>query len=334
MHRWMVFSRVFDDKMMALQRAGRIGFYGEVRGQEAGAVGCGMALRDDDWVFPALREGIIMLMRGFPLDQYVAANFGNALDVMKGRQMPCHYSARSVHQVSWSSSMATQLLHAAGAAYAAKVKGHDRVFMGFVGDGGTSESDFHAALNLAGVHKLPNVFVVQNNQWAISVPTRLQTGSASFAQKAVAYGFEGVRVDGNDVLAVYSAAKEAADKARAGGGPTLIETVTFRMGGHSSSDDPTRYRDAALLAEWEAKDPIKRYEAWLATEGLLDASGAKEVRNEAAKRINEASKRAEAADWPTPETLFDDVYAEMPPNLAAQRDEMLKANPDWKGPAH
>lgn len=332
MHRWMVFSRVFDDKMMALQRTGRIAFYGEVRGQEASVVGTGWGLEARDWVFPALREGLILLMRGFPLERFIAANYGNDLDVMKGRQMPCHYASREYRQASWSSCMATQLPHATGAAYAARLKGDDAVFAGFVGDGGTSENDFHAALNFAGVHKTPNVFVVQNNQWAISVPTSKQTASASFAAKAKAYGFPGVRVDGNDVLAVYGAMKAAVDRARAGDGPTLIETVTFRMAGHSSSDDPTRYRPDALVEEWSRKDPIVRFEAYLRNEGLLDDEKALHVRDAAAGVIQEAVERVEEAAWWAPDTLFDDVYADVPPLLVGQRDEMRRMVADFGMP--
>lgn len=322
MHRWMVFSRVLDDRMLALQRSGRIGFYGEVRGQEGSVVGCGDPLEGRDWVFPALREGLIMLMRGYPLVPYIASNYGNDMDNMKGRQMPCHYSGREVNQVSWSSCMATQLLHAAGAAYAAKIKGKDEVFVGFVGDGGTSENDFHAAMNFAGVHKTPNVFVVQNNHWAISVPGRLQTASRTYAVKARAYGFDGVRVDGNDVLAVRHVMQQALEQAREGAGPTLIETVTYRMGGHSTSDDPSRYREAEEEARWRERDPIDRFESWLVSQGLLEDAERKRVREEATARINEAITQVEQAGPPEPDTLFEDVYAELPATLREQRDRM------------
>lgn len=322
LHRWMVFSRVLDDRMLALQRSGRIGFYGEVRGQEASVVGCGDPLQEQDWVFPALREGLIMLMRGYPLVPYIASNYGNELDNMKGRQMPCHYSAREVKQVSWSSCMATQLLHATGAAYAAKMKRTDEVFIGFVGDGGTSENDFHAAMNFAGVHKTPNVFVVQNNQWAISVPGTLQTASRSYAVKARAYGFDGVRVDGNDVLAVRQVMQQALEQARAGGGPTLIETVTFRMGGHSTSDDPTRYRSGELEDQWRKRDPIDRFEAYLQRHDLLDEGDARRLREEVASTINEAVKEVEQAGPPPTDTLFEDVYKDPPAILKEQEAEM------------
>lgn len=322
MHHFMVLSRMLDDRMLALQRAGRIGFYGEVRGQEASVVGCGTPLAPQDWVFPALREGTIMLMRGYPLVNFIASNFGNDLDNMKGRQMPCHYSAKSVNQVSWSSCMATQLLHATGAAYAAKRKKTDETFVGFVGDGGTSENDFHAALNFAGVHQTPNVFVVQNNHWAISVPGALQTASKTYAVKARAYGFDGVRVDGNDVLAVAATMQRALEKARRGDGPTLIETVTYRMGGHSTSDDPSRYRERSEEDAWRRRDPIVRFEEYLTREGLMDEATAEAIRKDATAMINEAVKEVEKAGPPAPDTLFEDVYRENPPELERQREHM------------
>jgi pyruvate dehydrogenase E1 component alpha subunit len=332
LHRWMVVSRVLDDRMLALQRSGRIGFYGEVRGQEASVVGCGDPLADQDWVFPALREGLIMLMRGYPLERFIASNYGNSLDNMKGRQMPCHYSAREVKQVSWSSCMATQLLHATGAAYAAKIKKTDEAFIGFVGDGGTSENDFHAAMNFAGVHKTPNVFVVQNNQWAISVPGTLQTASKTYAVKARAYGFQGIRVDGNDVLAVRQVMQLALEKARRGDGPTLIETVTFRMGGHSTSDDPTRYREKSLEKQWQQRDPISRFEAYLEKQGLMDEARAKTVRQEAADWINQAVKIVEETGNPAPDTLFEDVYRQPPEHLLEQREEMRRLLDEYGAP--
>src|SRR4051812_13369546 len=209
MYREMKSIRLLDERMITLQRQGRIGFYGACTGQEAAPVAAGLALSPEDWVFPALRESAIMLVRGFSLPRYVAQVYGNGADLLKGRQMPSHMSARTVRQVSWSSCMATQLPHAVGAAWAAKLRRDPVVVMGFLGDGATSEPDFHGAMNFAQVFKVPVVLVCQNNQLAISVPVRRQTAAVTIAAKAKAYGMRGVRADGNDVLAVYRVLSDA-----------------------------------------------------------------------------------------------------------------------------
>jgi TPP-dependent pyruvate/acetoin dehydrogenase alpha subunit len=205
-----------------------------------------------------------------------------------------------------------------GAAWAARHLGHDTVCMGYLGDGASSSADFHAAANFAGVFRLPVVFFCQNNQWAISVPLSRQTASESIAVKAQAYGFPGVRVDGNDLVAVIEATREAVERARRGEGPTLIEAVTFRMAGHSSSDDPTRYRDAALVAEWERRDPVARLRTWLTARGLLAAGEEDRWKEEQNAEIGAAIQEAEALPPPTIETLFTDVYKDMPRHLAEQ----------------
>src|SRR6185436_18251138 len=234
MLRHMLKLRALDQRMLSLQRQGRIGFYGTAMGQEAAITGSAYVWRPEDWVFPALRELGVSMWRGTTVQEVVCQLIGNSGDVLIGRQMPMHFSDRKVRTVAWSSVIGTQLPQAMGAAYAAKLLKHDTVCVGYIGDGGTSTGDFHAALNFAAVWKVPAVFFCQNNQWAISVPLAAQTVSSSIAIKAVAYGMPGVRVDGNDLLAVIAAQREAVDRARSGGGPTLIESVTFRMGGHSS----------------------------------------------------------------------------------------------------
>src|SRR5437773_3562811 len=221
--RHMLRMRVLDQRMLSLQRQGRIGFYGTATGEEAAVTGSAYALRDTDWVFPALREMGVSLWRGTTIKQIVCQLIGNSGDVLIGRQMPCHFSDRGVRSVAWSSVIGTQLPHAMGAAWAAKLKRTQDVMMGYMGDGASSSADFHAAANFAGVYRLPVVFFCQNNHWAISVPLEQQTASESIAVKAVAYGFPGVRVDGNDILAVISATREAVERARSGGGPTLVE---------------------------------------------------------------------------------------------------------------
>ena len=324
LYRAMLRIRILDERMMTLQRQGRVGFYGACTGQEAAAIGSAYALRPTDWIFPALREGSAMLLRGFPLVPYIAQVFGNSGDVTKGRQMPSHQAARSVSQVSWSSCIGTQLPQAVGAAWAAKIKKDDTVVMAFLGDGATSSADFHVAMNFAGVFKAPVVFVCQNNHWSISVRTDRQTASESIAIKAVAYGFPGVKIDGNDVEAVYAAAREAVDRARAGGGPTLIEAETYRMGAHSSSDDPSRYRDPGEVELWKARDPVDRLRARLVGAGLWDDGRDQALKTELLDDINRAIAEAESLPPPDPLTLFDDLYAREPSNLTEQREELLR----------
>ncbi|HET7226658.1 MAG TPA: thiamine pyrophosphate-dependent enzyme [Candidatus Eisenbacteria bacterium] len=318
MFRHIVAMRVLDQRMLSLQRQGRIGFYGTAAGQEAAVTGSAYALRDSDWVFPALRETGVSLWRGTTFREIVCQLIGNSGDVLIGRQMPCHFSDRRVNSVAWSSVIGTQLVHAMGAAWAAKIKGDDAVMMGYMGDGASSSADFHAAANFAGVYRLPVVFFCQNNHWAISVPFAKQTASAGIAIKAVAYGFPGEAVDGNDLLAVIAATREAVARARAGQGPTLVEAVTFRMGGHSSSDDPTRYREAELVSTWERRDPLARLRTWMTARGMLSPADEQQWTQEIGEQISAAITEAEAMPPPAIETLFADVYANIPRHLEEQ----------------
>lgn len=314
--------RVLDERCMNLQRQGRIAFFGTTTGEEAAVVGSAVPLEDDDWLFPALRQGGAMLYRGFPLWRYFAHMFGNAESVELGRSMPCHFSDRDVNVVTWSSCMATQLPHAVGMAYGAKLKRTKQVAMGYMGDGATSEGDFHHALNFAGVWKAPVVFFCNNNQWAISVPFRKQTASGSIAVKARAYGFPGVRIDGNDVLGVYVATKEAVERARNGGGPTLIEAVTYRMQGHSSSDDPTRYRSAEEVEAWGRKDPVARFQKYLVQRGIWDDAKEKALVERLNADISAAIQRAEAAGPPPTESLIEKVFEDVPWHLTDSFSEL------------
>ena len=318
LHRHMLKMRLLDQRMLSLQRQGRIGFYGMATGQEASVTGSAYPLKASDWVFHALRETGVCLWRGTTVQEFICQLIGNSGDVLLGRQMPMHFSDRRVNSVAWSSVIGTQLPHAMGAAYAAKLLGHDTVCVGYIGDGGTSIGDFHAAMNFAAVWKTPNVFFCQNNQWAISVPSSKQTCSESMAIKADAYGMPGIRVDGNDLLAVIAAQREAVDRARSGGGPTFIESVTFRMGGHSSSDDPTRYRDPEVVKTWEQRDPVARFGTWLRGKGLLVDADLEPWTAEINDEISAAITAAEALPPPAIETIFTDVYAEMPAHLQEQ----------------
>jgi pyruvate dehydrogenase E1 component alpha subunit len=313
--------RLLDARMTALQRQGRIGFHGSAQGQEAVPIAAGLVLAPDDWVFPALREESVMLVRGFPLATLVAQSFGNTADVLKGRQMPSHASGRAVNQVSWSSCIATQLPHAVGAAWAMRAQKSNAVALAFLGDGATSHPDFHAAMNFAGVWKVPCVFVCQNNFFSISLPFPRQTASATIAVKGRAYGVPGVRVDGNDVLAVVAVLERAVAQARAGRGPTLVEAVTYRMGPHSTSDDPSRYRSAAEVESWAARDPVARLRKHLEGLGLASEEADAALEAELGAEISAAIAAVESLPaWPS-SSLFEDVYAEMPWHLREQLGE-------------
>jgi pyruvate dehydrogenase E1 component alpha subunit/2-oxoisovalerate dehydrogenase E1 component alpha subunit len=262
-----------------------------------------------------------------PLSTYLCQIFGNAGDLLKGRQMPSHMSAKQVNQVSWSSCIGTQLPHAVGAAWAAKLRGDDAVAIGFIGDGGTSEPDFHNAMNFAGVAKVPCVMICQNNQFAISVRPAQQTASETFAIKGRAYGVPSLRVDGNDVLAVYHAVSQAVARARRGEGPTFIEALTYRIGAHSSSDDPSRYRSQEEVDAWLKRDPVKALERHLRAEGLLDDAKDQALEAELNEEILAAVKTAEAHPPPPRDSLFEDVYAKLPWHLREQRDALRKLPP-------
>lgn len=318
----MVRTRALDERGMNLQRQGRIGFYVSCTGQEAAHIGSAAALSDEDWVFPQYREPGIALMRGVPVRALIDQTMGNAADLTKGRQMPCHYSF-PVRYASISSPIGTQIAHAVGTAMAAKIRGAPIVTMVYFGDGATSSNDFHAGMNFAGVYHTPTIFMCQNNQWAISLPVQRQTASTSIAVKAAAYGFEGVRVDGNDLLAVYGAAREAVDRARAGGGPTLIEAVTYRMHSHSTSDDARRYRNEEEVDEWKKRDPIERFRRYLEWRGIWTAEEEAAVWANARQEVAQAIQEAEKVPQPAPATLFDDVYADVPPHLKEQREALL-----------
>jgi 2-oxoisovalerate dehydrogenase E1 component alpha subunit len=311
LHRLMLLGRELDERMVTLQRQGRIGFYVGAVGEEASVLGAAAAMEERDWIFPSYREHAVALARGMPLDTFVCHLLGNAGDPAQGRQMPCHETWRPGRYASVSSPLATQLPHAVGVAWAARLKGDDVVALAYLGDGTTSASDFHTALNLAGVRRIPVVFVCRNNGWAISTPGELQTASATIAQKAVAYGIRGERVDGNDPLAVHGAARRARERAASGEGPTLLECVTYRLGGHSTSDDPRAYRPEEAVAPWRAKDPIRRMSLFLERRGLLAGGLEQRLRDEARDEVRRAVEQAEAvAGSPPLESLFDDVYAE------------------------
>jgi pyruvate dehydrogenase E1 component alpha subunit len=314
LYRSMLLGRRLDERMVRLQRQGRIGTFAPIKGQEASQMGSAFTLRRSDWMVPSFRETGAMIWRGWPIEKLLLFFAGH----LEGGQ-----PAPDQHDLPITIPVATQLPHAVGLAYAAQYRGDDVVVMAYFGDGATSEGDFHEALNFAGVWHVPVVFLCQNNQWAISVPLKKQTHSRTIAQKALAYGLPGIQVDGNDVLAVYAAAREAVDRARAGDGPTLIECVTYRLGMHTTADDPTKYRSEAEVAMWEQKDPLTRFRAYLEKRNLLEEGLEQQVDDEIAAAI----RRFEAAPPADPLTMFDHAYAELPPDLRAQRDAMVASQP-------
>lgn len=317
----MTLARAFDVKSLSLQRQGRIGFYAPSSGQEAAQIGSACALRDDDWVLPTYRDTAVAIFRGVPIPLLFDHLLGNSRDEMKGRQMPNHWGYREINFVSVAATIAAHLPVATGIAMGMKYRKEDRVVMAFHGDGATSEGDFHAAYNFAGVFKAPIIFICENNGWAISLPSSKQTASRSFAEKAEAYGFTGLRVDGNDVLAVYKAARDAVDRARKGKGPTMMECITYRMGPHSTSDDPNRYRTKEEIEEWKRKDPIERFRTYLEKRGIWTKDYEQQLSKENDDLIVSSIRDEEKEPRPEIRTMFEDVYAEMPWNIKEQLDE-------------
>ena len=309
LYRGMLLGRRLDERMLRLQRQGRIGTFAPIKGQEASQIGSVFALRPIDWMVPSFRETAAMLWRGWPIEKILLFFAG----YLEGGA-----PASDQHDLPMTIPVATQLPHAVGLGYAIQYRGDDAVVMAYCGDGATSEGDFHEALNFAGVWHVPVIFVVQNNQWAISVPLKKQTHSRTLAQKALAYGFPGVQVDGNDVLAVYAASRTAVDRARGGGGPTLIECITYRLGVHTTADDPTKYRSQEEVEAWERKEPLTRFRVYLEKKNLLEEGLEERVDEEIARAV-QAFEATPPAD---PLAVFDHAYAERPPHLEAQRAEM------------
>lgn len=321
-YRTMLLVRAFDETCLKLQRSGRIGFSIPNLGVEATQVGAASAMRKTDWLFPSYRDFGMALYHRVPAVEMMHNMFGNAQDSAKGRQMPVHFSFTDpIHFFSISSPIGTHLPQAVGAAFAMQERGEDHVALCSFGDGGTSSLGFHSGLNFAGVWKAPVVFLCQNNGYAISCPSDEQTASESYAIKGEAYGVPGVIVDGNDLLAVRQAVGEATERARRGEGPTLIEAKTFRMGGHSTSDDPTRYVPAELFEEWREKDPVQRFERFLAKRGLWSEATREQMSEECRAEIQEGVRAAEAVGKPGLETIFSDIYAEVPAHLRTQGQE-------------
>jgi len=325
LHEGMLTSRLLDELLLPLQRQGRISHYFEARGQEAGPIAGAHVLQKSDYFVQGLREGAAAVYRGLPIRKYVAQILGTIGDTSHGRQMPCHVSSAAIRHISTSSCVASQIPHATGLAMAAKMRGENNVVLCFFGDGATSEDDFHAGLNFAGVYRPPVVFVCQNNQFAISTPVSVQTQSETLAVKGLAYAVPSLRVDGNDVLAMLVAIRDAVQKARAGQGPTFIEAVTYRLGAHSSAYDPAQYRDGREQDAWQARDPLLRFGQWLKARNVLSTEAQETARKRIGEQIRAAIAAEEAAGPPPASSLFDDVCAKPTWLLEEQKAELLKS---------
>lgn len=311
----MVLMRTFDDKALKLQRQGRMGTWPPIKGQEAVQAGVARAMSDSDWLIPAFREHGIMVLHGVPLHLIYAYWAGDE----RGSCFP-----EGVRCFPVAVPVGSQWQHGAGVGLSLKLRDEDAVAVTFGGDGSTSEGDFHEALNCAGVFGVKSVFVIQNNQWAISVPLHQQTASETLAQKAHAYGIPGIQVDGNDVLAVYVAANEAIERARRGDGPTLIEAVTYRLGDHTTADDASRYRPDGEVEEWQGRDPILRLRRLLEERNLWDADQQEVLEEEAQSWVDDQIKKLEAMPPQAPEDIFTSMYEAMPPHLVEQLDQLRR----------
>ncbi len=311
----MVLARTFDKKAFALQRQGRIGTYAQHEGQEATQIGVSLAMRESDWVFPSFRENAVLMSRGYPLENLFLYWGGDE----RGNIVP-----DGVNCFPASIPVGTQTLHAVGFSWGMKLKNQKSVCVVFFGDGATSEGDFHEAMNFAGEFQTPTIFVCQNNQFAISIARKKQTHAKTLAQKAFAYGFEGIQVDGNDVLAVYSAARRAMDNARNGLGPAMIEAVTYRMGDHTTSDDASRYRPQSEVDYWKKRDPIDRLKKYLKAKKILTEKIGKEIYERAAKHVEDAVKKYEETPLQKPTEIFDYMFSEQPKTLLNQKEYLRK----------
>jgi pyruvate dehydrogenase E1 component alpha subunit len=323
LHRFMVLARKFDDQLLNLQRQGRMGTFAPISGQEAAQLGAVSLLRPADWFVPSFRETGAELWRGRSMESVILGFAGYAEGALVGKGNGQEEPAKNMPVAV---PVGTQIPHAVGIGWGIKYRKKDDVAMTFFGDGATSEGDFHEAMNFAGAYQCPVIFVCQNNHWAISFPREKQTRSKTLAQKALAYGMPGIQVDGNDILAVYAAAKEAADRARSGDGPSMIECVTYRMKMHTTADDPKRYRKDEEVEKWKKHDPILRFQNYLKDKGLLKDEEIKELENDIGEQIKSAVKRAEEKmkDFTDPLQMFDHLYSERPAYLEEQRKQLAE----------
>ncbi|HKY81510.1 MAG TPA: 3-methyl-2-oxobutanoate dehydrogenase (2-methylpropanoyl-transferring) subunit alpha [Sphingobium sp.] len=334
MLRAMALTRAFDARMFRAQRQGKTSFYMKSTGEEAVSVGAATALASDDMCFPSYRQQGILIARGWPIIDMMNQIYSNKGDRLKGRQMPIMYSARQASFFSISGNLATQYPQAVGWAMASAARGDTRIAATWCGEGSTAEGDFHSACTFASVYRAPVIMNVVNNQWAISSFSGFAGAEATtFAARAIGYGIAGLRVDGNDALAVHAATRWAADRARANAGPTLIEHFTYRAEGHSTSDDPSAYRSADEGSHWPLGDPIARLKQHCIVQGIWDEERHAAMDRELAEQVRDAARDAEKAGilghglHHPMETMFEDVFEEMPWHLKEQQQHMLD---EWK----
>ena len=321
-YRAMLVTRVLDERMLAAQRQGRLSFYMQCTGEEAAVIGAAAALDDADMIMAQYREQGALAYRGFTYDEFMNQLFGNELDYGKGRQMPIHYGSRKLHYMTISSPLATQIPQATGYAYGQKLAGEGHCTIAFFGEGAASEGDFHAALNMASVHKVPVIFFCRNNGYAISTPATEQFAADGIAPRAFGYRMHVIRVDGNDILAVYRATQEARRIAVEQNEPVLIEAMTYRLAAHSSSDDPSGYRSRKEEEAWREKDPILRMQRWLLDREWWSEEEEKTLQESLRREVLETMKRAEKRPPPPLESLVTDVYADVTPALQRQLDAL------------
>lgn len=324
-YRAMVTTRVLDERMLGAQRQGRLSFYMQCTGEEASVIGSTAALDDADMIMAQYREQGALAYRGFTIDEFMNQLFGNELDYGKGRQMPVHYGSSKLNYMTISSPLATQIPQATGYAYGQKMAGDGHCTVVYFGEGAASEGDFHAALNMAAVHRVPVIFICRNNGYAISTPAVEQFAADGVAPRAYGYKMDVIRVDGNDILAMYQATEAARKLAVEENRPVLIEAMTYRLAAHSSSDDPSGYRSKDEEAVWRDKDPILRMQNWLTMKKWWSESEEKELQERLRREVLETMKRAQKLPPPPLESLVTDVYDEVPPLLNAQF-EKLKAH--------
>ena len=330
MLRDMMLVRIYDDRMYRAQRQGKTSFYMKCTGEEAIAVAAAHAMDREDVFFPTYRQQGLLVARDYPLVKMMCQVYSNKGDPLKGRQLPIMYSDRAHGFFSISGNLATQLPQAVGWAMASAIKGDSRIAAGWIGDGATAEGDFHNAVTFAGVYRAPVILNIVNNQWAISTFSGIAGGQlTTFAARAVGYGIAGLRVDGNDALAVYAATRWAADRARLNLGPTLIELFTYRVEGHSTSDDPTAYRPQGAGAKWPLGDPVARLRKHLVLLGEWDEERDSALQEQLSAEVRAAQREAEklgtlgSGHWQDIDSMFEDVFEEMPWHLREQRDQAL-----------
>ena len=307
----MILIRTYDEIALKLQRAGRLGTYPSLHGQEAIQIGSSFVIKNEDWISSSFRTEGVLISKGTPIENIYQVYGGDERGFITNKNI-----------IPFEITVGTQMLHACGIAYALKFKNKKAASITYFGDGATSEGDFHEAMNFAGVFKLPVVFICQNNQYAISIPLKKQTASKTLAQKAIAYGFEGIIIDGNDVFAVLKATKDALDKARSNKGPTLIECFTYRISDHTTADDAKKYRTESEVKEWEKKDPIKRLEIFMLKTKIVNKKYFLKVKEESEKKVNLAVKKYESIKDASPEDILKYIYKNLPNNMQDQLQEL------------